>query len=82
MNSLSRDKLKQKALEYKFSLKDLPKYSNHLGRSKLSEKLKFSALGKKIPNLEERQKKLEKESYIRKMYIKYKNTDWSLTPLY
>lgn len=57
-------------------------YSNRLGRGGIASKLKYSALGKRIPDILERQKQLMKKSVYMQLCQSYKQTDWALTPIY
>jgi hypothetical protein len=54
----------KRGLKYKFSLKDLNKYSKNLKFKDINWKLKLSALGKKIPDVKERKKMLIKGSHF------------------
>lgn len=71
-----------KALSYKFKLKDLHKYSQRLKYKDINWKLKLSALGKKIPDVKKRKKILIKHSHLNTLKRLLKGTDWSQTPVY
>ena len=72
----------EKGLKYKFSLKDLSKYSKNLKYKDINWKLQLSALGKKIPDIKERKKILIKGSHFNTLLKLLKQTDWSRTPVY
>lgn len=76
------DRVKDKALSYKFKLQDLNKYSSNLKFKDINWKIKVSALGKKIPDVKQRKKILLKGSTFNKLLQVLKNTDWALTPVY
>lgn len=78
----SHQKLKDKAMNYKFNLHDIGKYSSKLKFKDLNWKLCTSALGKEIPDDAERRKTLLKESYFNKLARLLRNTDWSRTPVF
>lgn len=59
-----------KGLNYRFSLKDLPKYSQRLNSRDLEDKFNMTVLGKRAPTLAERlrqldliQRRLKEKSY-------------------
>ena len=54
----------QQGLDYKFKLADIGKYSQRLNYKDMDWKMKRSALGKIVPNEEERRKKLAKASHF------------------
>lgn len=72
----------RKGLKYRFSLKDLNKYSKNLKFKDINWKLKLSALGKKIPDVKERKKMLIKGSHFNTLLKLLRQTDWSRTPVY
>mmetsp|Transcript_5194 Transcript_5194/g.8030 ORF Transcript_5194/g.8030 Transcript_5194/m.8030 type:complete len:88 (+) Transcript_5194:4220-4483(+) len=72
----------KKALKYKFQLKDLNKYSSKLQQKDINWKIKLSALGKKIPDVQERKKILIKGSHFNTLLKLQQQTDWSRTPVY
>jgi len=74
--------LMKKALNYKFRLEDIGKYSSKLRFKDINWKLKRSALGKVIPDNLGREKRLLKASFLNKLYLVLKNTDWQRTPIY
>jgi hypothetical protein len=60
----------RKGLNYKFSLKDLPKYSNTLNVKDLESRFSRTAMGKRVPTLADRirmlehnQRRLKEEQY-------------------
>lgn len=67
-------------IRYRFKLRDLPKYSATLRLT--GNNLKYSALGKLIPNPKERKKILIKGSHFNTLLKLLKATDWSQTPVY
>lgn len=71
-----------KGLNYKFRLKDLHKYSQRLKYKDCDWKLKLSALGKIIPDMQQRKKILIKASHLNTLFRLLKCTDWSQTPVY
>ena len=71
-----------KGLNYKFRLKDLHKYSQRLKFKDCDWKLKLSALGKIIPDMQQRKKILIKASHLNTLFRLLKCTDWSQTPVY
>lgn len=81
-SKFSHQKLKEKAMNYKFNLTDIGKYSSKLKFKDLNWKLCTSALGKEIPDDAERRKTLLKESYFNKLARLLRNTDWSRTPVF
>ena len=80
--SNSAQGMMEKGLKYKFSLKDLSKYSKNLKFKDINWKLQLSALGKKIPDIKERKKILIKGSHFNTLLKLLKQTDWSRTPVY
>ena len=72
----------EKGLKYRFSLKDLSKYSKNLKFKDINWKVKLSALGKTIPDIKERKKILIKGSHFNTLMKLLKQTDWSRTPVY
>lgn len=67
---------------YKFRLEDLSKYSQRLKYKDINWKLKLSALGKVIPDIQQRKKILVKGSYLNTLKKLLYSTDWSQTPVY
>jgi hypothetical protein len=49
----------KKGLNYKFSLKDLPKYSKRLNAKDVDKRFSHSAMARRVPTLTDRVKKLE-----------------------
>ncbi len=74
--------LMKKVLNYKFRQEDIGKYSSKLKFKDINWKLKRSALGKVIPENFEREKRLQKASFLNKLYLVLKNTDWQRAPIY
>lgn len=72
----------RKGLEYKFTLKDLDKYSKKLRYKDINWKLKLTALGKVIPDMKTRKKILMKGSHFNNLLKSMKATDWGQTPIY
>ena len=52
--AMSNEDLMLKGLNYKFSLKDLPKYSRNLHQRDLSDRFLKTALGGRVPTLADR----------------------------
>lgn len=77
-----RKRLMNKALQYEFKLNDLNKYSSKLKYKDMEWKFTRSAMGKIVPNDEARRKRLEKNSFLNKLYKLLKHTDWARTPIY
>ena len=71
-----------KGQRYKFQLQDLSKYSATLNYRDINWKLKLSALGKKIPDVNQRKKILIKGSHFNTLLRLLRQTDWSRTPVY
>jgi hypothetical protein len=69
-------------MNYKFKLKDLPKYHKNLSIKDIDWKLKRSALGKVIPEPDLRKKIIVKTSHLNTLKKVLQNTDWSTTPVY
>lgn len=57
----------QKALSYRFRLRDLPKYSQKLKLNDVKWNFKRSALGKIIPSDNERLVRLHQASFLTKL---------------
>ena len=76
------EKIKEKAMNYKFKMNDLSKISATLRPNDMNWKLGRSALGKVIPDEYERRKRLAKVSYANKLLKLLKYTDWSQTLVY
>jgi hypothetical protein len=77
------ERIMNKGLNYKFKIKDLPKYSQTLRAKDVSKwKFKCSALGKRVPDEATRRRRLKKASYFNKLLNLLKTTDWSRTPIY
>lgn len=53
------DTLMKRGLNYKFSLKDLPKYSSRLNVKDVDKRFSRSAMARRVPTLTDRVKKLE-----------------------
>ena len=58
--SISNADMMNLGLNYKFSLKDLPKYSRRLNSRDLDDRFNRTAMGKRVPTLAERIRMLEK----------------------
>lgn len=56
---MSSDNLMRQGLDYKFSLKDLAKYSKNLHPKDLRNRFHKSVLGNYVPTLAERMRQLE-----------------------
>ena len=69
-------------LDYQFKLNDLAKYSQKLKFQDIASKFKRSALGKVIPDENERRKRLANISALNKLLKILQYTDWSKTPVY
>ena len=82
MRTNSAKKILEKALAYEFKLKDLGKYSKSLKLKDMNWKLKLSALGRVIPDIEQRKKILFKGSHFNTLLRLLRSTDWSQTPVY
>ena len=67
---------------YRFKLNDLNKYSMTLKFKDMSKLLERSALGKVVPQDEERRKRLSKASYLNRLQKVLKKTDWEQTLIY
>eukprot|EP00347_Sterkiella_histriomuscorum_P011657 403371617 len=89
--TMSKDDLMNLGLNYKFSLKDLPKYSRNLNEKDLRDKFNKTVLGKKAPTLAERIKQLEQIQRRLKEQTFWENLrnqaliqqlDWSNSALY
>ena len=78
--SNSAQNLMSLGMNYRFRLRDLPKYSQTLRLT--GNNLKYSALGKLIPNPRERKKILIKGSHFNTLLKLLRATDWSQTPVY
>lgn len=72
--------LMNQGLAYKFKLDDLGKYSQRLKYK--DRKFKKSALGKDIPEVDDRERRLARISLLKDMLRDAKGTDWYHTPLY
>ena len=72
--------LMNQGLTYKFKLADLGKYSQKLKYRDL--KFKKSALGKEIPEADDRERRLARISLLKDMLRDAKSTDWYHTLLY
>ncbi len=57
--AISQEELMLKGLNYKFSLKDLPKYSRNLNERDLSDRFSTTALGRRVPTLADRLRQLD-----------------------
>ena len=77
MRTSSAQSTLAKALSYRFRLEDLHKYSQKLNYKDINWKLKLSALGKVIPNVEKRKKILIKGSHLNTLLRLLNGTDWS-----
>jgi len=82
MRSSTAQSVYHNGQRYKFKLQDLNKYSATLRNRDINWKIHLSALGKKIPNVNERKKILIKGSHFNTLLKILKATDWSLTPVY
>lgn len=72
--------LMKQGLGYKFKLDDLAKYSQKLKYKDLT--FKKSALGRVIPDMDDREKRLARISLLKDMLRDAKGTDWYHTLLY
>jgi len=82
MRAGSAKKILEKAMTYQFKLQDLNKYSKSLKFKDINWKIKLSALGKVIPDVEQRKKILFKGSHFNTLLRLLRATDWSQTPVY
>lgn len=82
MSTMDHNQCMQRGLGYKFKLRDLHKYSAKWSFRDINWKLKFSALGKLIPDVKQRKKILIKASHLNTLLRLLKQTDWSQTPVY
>ena len=82
MRTNSAQKILEKALTYEFKLKDIHKYSKSLKHKDMNWKLRLSALGRVIPDVEQRKKILFKGSHFNTLLRLLRATDWSQTPVY
>ncbi|CDW91158.1 UNKNOWN [Stylonychia lemnae] len=89
--ALSREELMAQGLNYKFSIQDLPKYSQRLHPKDLRDKFSKTVLGKRCPtlaerirNLEQIQRKLKEQQYWEGLrnYALIQQQDWSKSKLY
>jgi len=78
-------------MNYKFSLKDLPKYSSRLKSRDLDERFLKTAMGKRVPTLAERIRMLEKNQTLIKELQHWEHlknlaliqqADWSKSKIY
>ena len=72
----------REGLKYKFQLQDLSKYSARLRPTDINWKIKLTALGKVIPDINTRKKILMRGSAFNTLLKLLKQTDWSRTPIY
>jgi hypothetical protein len=77
MRGGSAKKILEKALTYQFKLSDINKYSKTLKFKDINWKIKLSALGKVIPDVEQRKKILFKGSHFNTLLRLLRATDWS-----
>lgn len=77
MRSTSAKNIMKSALTYQFKLKDLNKYSQKLKFRDIDWKLKLSALGKVIPDVNQRKEILFKGSHFNTLLKLLRSTDWS-----
>lgn len=82
MRSNSAQLTMRQGLRYKFKLADLNKYSSRLKHKDLDWKLKLSALGKQVPDMNTRKKILMKGSHFNTLLRLLRQTDWSRTPIF
>jgi hypothetical protein len=69
-------------ITYKFKLEDLTKYSSRLKYKDINWKIKLSALGKVIPDINKRKKLLVKGSHFNTLLKLLRETDWARTPVF
>jgi hypothetical protein len=66
----------QQGLDYRFKIQDIGKYSQLLAYKDINWKMRLSALGKRIPDIQERKRMLYKSSHMYTLMKLLRQTDW------
>lgn len=78
----SAQPVKISGLNYKFSITGVSKYQDKVRYGNFNWPIKYSTVGKKVPNPENRKKVLVQEIHFDTLQKVLKMTDWAETPVF